>query len=221
MARRGYEAKLEALRDDVTGMADTALERYDTALDVLETGDTETADQIIEGDHELNQQYLDLESDCIELLALEQPVAGDLRFVASSFKIITDLERIGDLATNLARYGREAGGGLDIHADPIGPRAGEMVADAIAAYAADDVETVRAIADRDEALDEACRAASEAVIRDLVTTRAWDPDEVESTLERASRALLMIRDIERVGDHAVNICARTLYMVEYDDALIY
>ena len=215
MARRDYEAKLDALRENVTGMADTALERYDTALDVLETGDAEAANRVIEGDHELNKQYLDLESDCIELLALEQPVAGDLRFVASSFKIITDIERVGDLATNLARYGREAGGGLENHAQPVGASAGEMVADAVAAYAADDAEAVREIAARDDALDEACRGASEAVIRDLIGgTR-------EANLERASRALLTIRDIERVADHAVNICARTLYMVEYDDSLIY
>jgi len=215
MARKDYEAKLDALREDVTGMADTALERYETALGVLETGDPETATRVIEGDSELNEQYLDLESDCIELLALEQPVAGDLRFVASSFKIITDIERIGDLATNLARYGREAGGGLEGHAQPVGTRAGEMVADAVAAYAADDADAVREIAARDDALDEACRAASEAVIRGLMSGTG------EVSLEQASRALLTIRDIERVADHAVNICARTLYMVEYDDSLIY
>ena len=221
MARENYEAKLESLREDVTGMAETALQRYEMALDVLETGDEEMARQVIEGDHELNEQYLAIESGCIELLALQQPVAGDLRFIASSFKIVTDLERIGDLATNLARYGREAGGGLDLHAQPIGATAGEMVEDAIAAYADDDASATREIAARDDDLDERCQAATEAVIRDLMTTRAWDPEEVESTLEHASRALLTVRDIERVGDHAVNICARTLYMVEYDDDLIY
>lgn len=221
MARENYQAKLDALRNDVQAMADTALERYELALDVLETGDEETAQQIIEGDHELNQQYLDIEGDCIGLLALEQPVAGDLRFIASSFKIVTDLERIGDLATNLARYGRQADGGLDIHARPIGTTAAEMVEDAMTAYVEDDADAARAIAARDDALDERCQETSETIIRELMTTRAWDPAEVEATLERASQALLTVRDIERVGDHAVNICARTLYMVEHDDDLIY
>jgi phosphate transport system protein len=221
MPRENYEDRLAALRADVTAMARTALNRYETALDVLETGDTEQAQRVIEGDHELNQRYLDIESDCIELLALQQPVAGDLRFIASSFKIVTDIERVGDLATNLARYGREAGGGLDIHATPIGTTAGDMFEEAMAAYTDDDAEAARAIATRDDTLDEECRATTEAVVRDLMTTRAWEPEEVEQRLQNASRELLTVRDIERVGDHAVNICARTLYMLEYDDDLIY
>jgi phosphate transport system protein len=221
MPRENYEDRLAALRADVTAMARTALDRYETALDVLETGDTEQAQRVIEGDHELNQRYLDIESDCIELLALQQPVASDLRFVASSFKIVTDIERVGDLATNLARYGREAGGGLDIHATQIGETAGEMFEAAMVAYVDDDAEAARAIAARDDTLDERCRETTEAVIRDLMTTRAWEPDGVGQRLQSASRELLTVRDIERVGDHAVNICARTLYMVEYDDDLIY
>jgi phosphate transport system protein len=221
MTRETYEAKLELLCEDITEMAGLALDRYETGLEILETGDEQRAREVIEGDHELNQRYLDLESDCIELLALQQPVAGDLRFVASSFKILTDIERVGDLATNLARYGSETGGGLDIHATPIGETAGEMVEEAMAAYAADDAAAARAVAARDDALDERCRETTEAVIRDLMTTRAWSPDEVGQRLQRASRQLLTVRDIERVGDHAVNICARTLYMTEYDDDLIY
>jgi phosphate transport system protein len=221
MTRETYEAKLALLREDVTEMAELALERYETALDVLETGNETQARQVIEGDSELNQQYLDIESDCIELLALQQPVAGDLRFIASSFKIVTDIERVGDLATNLARYGKEAGGGLDIHATAIGVTAGEMLDAAVTAYAEDDAEAARSIAARDDTLDERCRETTEAIIRDLLTTRAWEPDEVGTRLQNASRELLTVRDIERVGDHAVNVCARTLYMTEYDDDLIY
>lgn len=221
MTRETYAAKLELLRDDVTEMAELALDRYETGLQVLETGNEQQAARVIEGDHELNQQYLDIESDCIELLALQQPVASDLRFIASSFKIVTDIERIGDLATNLARYGREAGGGLDIHALSIGTTAGGMVEEAMAAYADNDAEAARDIAAQDNALDEQCRETTEAVIRDLMTTHAWEPNEVEQRLQSASRELLTVRDIERVGDHAVNICARTLYMIEYDTDLIY
>lgn len=221
MTRESYEAELELLREDITDMAELALDRYETGLEILETGDEQRARRVIEGDHELNQQYLDIESDCIELLALQQPVASDLRFVASSFKIVTDIERVGDLATNLARYGREAGGGLDIHATQIGETAGEMFEAAMVAYVDDDAEAARAIAARDDTLDERCRETTEAVIRDLMTTRAWEPDGVGQRLQSASRELLTVRDIERVGDHAVNICARTLYMVEYDDDLIY
>ena len=220
MTPKDYEAKLELLREDITDMAGLALDRYETGLQVLETGDDQQARGVIEGDHELNQRYLDIESDCIDLLALHQPVANDLRFVASSFKILTDIERVGDLATNLARYGQEANGGLGDRGTPIGETAGEMVEAAMVAYADDDAEAARAIAARDDALDERCRESKEAVIRDLMTAPQRH-DEAGQRLQRASRELLTVRDIERVGDHAVNICARTLYMVEYDDDLIY
>jgi len=223
MARNSYQSQLDDLRAEVTAMADTTVERYEQALSVLESGDREAADWIIEHDEDINQWYLDIESDCIELLALQQPVASDLRFIASSFKIVTDLERIGDLATNLARYGREAEGDLLTTVDvaPLAEVAGEMVTDAMEAYATEDPELARQVALRDDDLDSDCRTVSEQVVRELMTTQAAGGRGVDATVEDVSRALLTIRDLERVGDHAVNICARTLYMVENDDELIY
>ncbi len=222
MARTSYQERLEDLRGNVGAMADRALDRYDQSVTVLETGDAELARRIIEGDRELNEWYLDIESECVELIALQQPVASDLRFIASSFKITTDLERIGDLATNLAAYGREAAGELleTVDVAPLATEAGEMARDAMEAYTTDDAAQARDTAARDDQLDDQCRQASERVVRSLLTvdTRPFD---IESTLEDVSRALLAVRDIERVGDHAVNICARTLYMVENDEALIY
>jgi phosphate transport system protein len=159
-------------------------------------------------------------------------VAGDLRLVTASFKIITDLERVGDLATNIAEYGGEDGGihpAVDFRG--LGDDAGEMVADALAAYEAVDPDACREIDDRDDDLDERCRQSSKAVVRELLETdraRAAangtgesDPDQLADTLDEISRALLAIRDLERVGDHGVNIAARTLYMIESDDELIY
>ena len=225
MPREQYQDDLAALRGEVSAMADLTLERYEQAIDVLESGDPVEARQVIEGDAQLNEWYLDIENRCIELIALQQPVASDLRFIASSFKVVTDLERIGDLATNLARYGREAGGELfpAVEVAPVALMAGEMVADAMDAYDRDDSETAREIADCDDDLDERCLAASETVVRELMSVHAADMEsgEVEATLENASRTLLTVRDLERVGDHAVNICARTLYMVDNDDELVY
>ena len=234
MTRERYKAQLAQLRADVCAMAETTLTRYRTALEALETGDPDAARQVIEGDTDINELYLALEGDCIELFALQQPVAGDLRFVASSFKILTDLERVGDLATNLARYGSESGGGLrmvDIQSSS--RAAGEMVADAIDAYADDDSAEARSVAARDDGLDMLCRAASETVVRELLTkppadlsrenghTDAHSIDDPEGAVTDVRRALLAIRDIERVGDHAVNICARTVYMIENNDDLLY
>ncbi len=225
MARQEYRRRLDKLRTDVCAMADLVLDRYDDALEAYETGNEELAQTVIEGDHDINEQYLDLEGNCVELLALQQPVAGDLRFIASSFKIVTDIERIGDLATNLAGYGVEDAEPLlpleDVR--DIGETAGTMVEDAIAVYETGKAEGTWEIAARDDDLDEACQNASERIVRELI---ANDPStltdtEIEVRLADVSRTLLLIRDIERVGDHAVNICARTLYMAENDDGLIY
>jgi phosphate transport system protein len=225
MARTSYQTQLDQLRTDVRTMADLVMDRYAQALRAYETGDHELAQRVVEGDSEVNEQYLDLESDCIDLFALQQPVAGDLRFIASSFKILTDLERVGDLATNLARYSMAADGEPHpaIQLRTLGDMAGEMLADAVDAYVEGDVAATRAVAAQDDELDRECEAASERVVRELLSTetQAQTDWEISRQVDAVSRALLTIRDLERVGDHAVNVCARTLYMVDNDEGLIY
>ncbi len=232
MPRESYQRRLDGLRRSVVDMGDLVLKRYDAAIEAAETGDHDLAREVIEGDHEVNERYLAVEDDCTELLALQQPVAGDLRLVTASFKISTDLERVADLATNLAEYGGPEGGlhpAVDFR--ELADVAGEMVTDAVAAYEAGDPEACRAIAARDDDLDERCRRASQAIVRDLLEadraqaarngTGERDPDQLAAAIDDVSRALLAIRDLERVGDHAVNIAARALYMAENDDELIY
>jgi len=222
MSRESFQRQLDALGEDVLEMADVVVTRLRKAITALEDHDRALADRIASSDHEINDLYLDLESDCIDLFALQQPVASDLRFVAASFKIITDLERIADLAANLATYAASTDRELlpMISVSDLAATAVEMVEAAIDAYDADDVEGCFAVADRDDDLDGRCERATQQVIRGLVD-RSPDTDELELLLEEVTRLLLTIRDIERVGDHAVNIAARTLYAVESDDALIY
>ena len=226
MPREGYQEKLDALREDVLYMSEVVLERLRMGLEALAHKDEDLAWEVIEGDDEVNQLYLDLERDCIDLLALQQPVASDLRFIAASFKIITDLERIADLATNLGDYTLEARQDVfpDVDVQTIGDKVVEMIEDAMVAFEREDPDACVALAERDDDVDAACEAASEAVVRDLIEREgATDAseDEIERLMADVSRLLLTIRDLERVGDHAVNIAARTLYMVENDDALIY
>ena len=222
MPREAYQERLENLRGEVGAMADRALDQFEESVDVLASGDEMRAQSVIEADESLNEWYLDIESECIDLFALQQPVASDLRFVASSFKIATDLERIGDLATNLAAYGRDADGELfpEVEVEPIAAEAGEMVEEAITAYTHGDADRARAVAADDDTVDDLCLAASEAIVRELVAMEQSEAP-MDATLEDVSLALLTIRDLERIGDHAVNICARTVYMVESDDELIY
>ncbi|MFO7927895.1 MAG: phosphate signaling complex protein PhoU [Halobacteriota archaeon] len=221
MTRVDYQEQLSSLRRDVIAMSALVLDRYDMALTALETKDEPTASGVIEGDDDVNRRYLDLEGTCIDLFVLQQPVAGDLRFIASSFKIVTDLERIADLAANLAGYALEAERERypEIDLIHIGNETGRMVTEAIDSYERNDSELAREVAGRDEEIDRLCADASEVVVEDLLRTEYGD--EIEDVMDDVSRLLLTVRDIERVGDHAVNICARTVYMTDHDTELLY
>jgi phosphate transport system protein len=226
MARKGFQEQLTELRENVLYMSEVVLERLRMGLDALEQKDESLAREVIEGDHEINEMYLELEQDCIDLFALQQPVAGDLRFIAASFKIITDLERVADLATNLGDYTLQAKRDLypDVDVQGIGDAVIEMIDDAMTAYADEDIETCFDIDDHDDEIDAMCETASSTVVRDLIETEIdaeSSETEIESLMQEVSRLLLTIRDLERVGDHAVNIAARTLYMVDNSDELIY
>jgi phosphate transport system protein len=226
MARQSYQDQLTELRENVLFMSELVLERVRKGLDALDRKDEQLAHEVIEGDHEINEMYLELEGDCIDLFALQQPVAGDLRFIAASFKIITDLERVADLATNLGGYALDAQQDLypDVDIQSIGSAVVEMVETAMTAYAEDDVSTCHAVAERDDEVDAMCERASATVVRELIETELDTENgdrDVERFMTDVSRLLLTIRDLERVGDHAVNIAARTLYMVENDDSLLY
>ncbi|WP_135663855.1 phosphate signaling complex protein PhoU [Halorhabdus rudnickae] len=226
MPREGYQEQLDELREDVLYMSEVVCDRLQTGLDALEKKDDDLARNVIDGDDEINQLYLDLERECVNLLALQQPVAGDLRFIAASFKIITDLERVGDLAVNLGEYAIEAEQDLapDVDVQSIGDSVVEMNKQAIEAYAEEDTELCYTIGERDDEVDMMCQDASDTVMRNLIEREIDDETseaEIEGLMRDVSRLLLTIRDLERVGDHAVNIAARTLYMVDNDDALIY
>ena len=223
MPREQYQDSLDELRADVLAMGAQVVGQVDRSLDAVERRDESLAESVIEGDAAINETYLRLEDRCVDLFALQQPVAGDLRFVTASFKIITDLERIADLAVNLANYLHTATGTLspEVRLDAIGEAARELLERSLAAYETEDPAECRAVAADDDEVDALCQRASESVTRDLIAGTDGDGWEVERVLDDVSRVLLTIRDLERVADHAVNIAARTLYMIENDPELLY
>ena len=224
MPRVSYQHQLDQLGTDVLYMSEVVLDRLRLALAALEQKDDSMARRVIEGDDEINEQYLELESDCVDLLALQQPVASDLRFIAASFKIITDLERIADLAVNLADYSLAADTDAlpEVDVQAIGTAVTEMVEDAMVAYADEDAELCYNLADRDNVVDAQCEAASETIVRDLLAREeAVENPDLEAQLADISRLLLTVRDLERIGDHAVNIASRSLYMIQNDADLLY
>ncbi|MFT4892115.1 MAG: phosphate transport system protein, partial [Halobacteriales archaeon] len=161
MGRQRFQDRLDDLRESVLEMAALVRDRLEMAIEALEGGDEETARRVLEGDDAVNRRYLDTEDACIDVFALEQPVASDLRLVAASFKIITDLERIGDLAVNLAGYAIGPGTDLDavVNVEKLGRMALSMVDEAIEAYREEDVWRCHEIADRDDELDRLCEHA--------------------------------------------------------------
>lgn len=225
MSRADYQTDLQTLQTDVLYMSELVVDRLWSALTAFEQKDDALAREVIDGDSEINTLYLDLEADCIDLLALQQPVASDLRFIAASFKLLTDLERIGDLAANLANYSLQAdhGVGPEVDVQEIGETVTEMVEDAMVAYAEADTTLCYTLADRDDAVDTHCSEISERIVRDLLDRQVDAAGDVnmEQLLADVSRLLLTVRDLERIGDHAVNIASRTLYMVENDADLLY
>ena len=225
MTRKSYQYELDELRGAVVELGNAVLQQLKDGLTAFEDGDEQLAQSVIDGDNGINDRYLKLEADCIDLFALQQPVASDLRFVASSFKILTDLERIGDLASNFGGYALAEGhdDGLSVDVSHIGRDASDMVEEAIVAYETEDLDLCYQVADWDDEVDTLCHHASEQIVRDLIEREHSVDDSwaVERLLDDVSRLLLTIRDIERVGDHAVNIAARTLYMIEQDSDLIY
>lgn len=224
MPRETYQRRLEALREAVLEMSTLVCDRYELAVEAAIDGDEALGQRVVNGDDEVNERYLHIEEECVELHALQQPVASDLRLVTASFKIITDLERVGDLATNLAAYGSDDGLHPAIEFRGLAESAGDMLADAMDAYETGDVDACYRIAARDEDLDERCRRASQAVLRHLVETdraNGRTEETLAEGLDAVSSGLLAVRDVERVGDHAVNVAARTLYMIENDDELLY
>jgi len=221
--RETYQAELDALRADVVAMGEMVADRLATAVAALADRDAVGASAVAEADDAVNERYLDVERRCIELYALQQPVAGDLRLVTASFKISTDLERIGDLASNLAACATELDPEEfpDVELGPIGWGAVEMIERALVAYAEADSEACASIAEYDEKIDRLCTEASDAVARALLERDPTAPEtDTEALMGDVSRLLLTIRDLERAADHAVNVAARTLYMVRNDDRLI-
>jgi phosphate transport system protein len=222
MPRDEYQQMLADLRADVRAYGDRVRDQLATAVEAVETGDDDAARTVVRRESDLNERYLELEGACIDIFALQQPVAGDLRFVAASFKILTDLERVADLAVNLAAYVRstEQESFPEVSVGDVGELAVEMLEDALDAYQVPDPEACFRVAERDDELDGLCEAVAARIIETLVEMEPAEGN-LEPLLTDVNRLLLTVRDVERAGDHAVNVAARTLYLAEADDTLLY
>ncbi|MCL6641592.1 MAG: phosphate signaling complex protein PhoU [Candidatus Rokubacteria bacterium] len=180
------------------------------AMQALVERDEGLARRVIDRDREVNAYDVRIDETCVELLALHQPAAGDLRFLTTAMKIVTDLERIGDQAVNIAQraleLGREPQLKPYIDLPRMAAKAQAMVKESLDAFVARDAALARAVCARDSEVD----ALKEQVFRELLTYMMADP----TTIPRAIRLILISRFLERVADHATNIAEMVVYLVE-------
>jgi phosphate transport system protein len=206
---REYEAELEEIRETLLHMGAKVEEMIDASLQALVKRDSELAQRTIEADHQVNR--LEIESDelCLRTLALRQPVASDLRFIASALKLVTDLERIGDLAVNICERV------LELNAEPQLkpyidlPRMAEvakgMIRDALDAFVKGDVRRADQVIERDKELD----GLFVQVTRELLTYMMEDAHSIS----RGTRLQSIAKYLERVGDHATNLAEMVIFLV--------
>jgi phosphate transport system protein len=165
--------------------------------------------QVMGGDEPINQLHIEVDNRCFRLLALYQPMATDLRAIVSAVKINTDLERVGDLAVNIAeaaqRYTAHPPVKKLIDIPTMGTIAQTMLRDALDAYVRRDTALAHAVLNADDELD----ALKTQVFRDLLTYMIKDPATVEPALD----LILISRHLERIGDHATNIAEDVIFMV--------
>ena len=201
--RTQYEADLAALKGSLARMSQLSADAVEDALEALCTADAEEAKGIVKGDTEVNRMERDIEHRCMTLLLRQQPVAGDLRHISTAMKVVTDIERIADQASDIAEItlhlhpdgARTVGVLDDLYA--MGDIALHMVKDAIAAYVQVDLSTAAQVIARDDD----CDAMFSRISKEIAAYIAAHPSDAETALD-----LFMIdKYLERLGDHAVNI----------------
>jgi len=210
---RHFAEEIEELKQRLLTMGGLAEDRLRLAIQALVERDRNLIATVIQGDEAINTLQLEIDDRCFKLLALHQPMAIDLRVIVAALKINGDLERVGDLAVNVA----EAAEQYIAHA-PVKPlidvprmadMAQRMLHDALDAFVSRDAEAAQSVLTQDDILD----ALKDQIFRELLTYMLGDPRKIEPGIE----LILISRHLERVGDHATNIAEDVIFIVEARD----
>lgn len=208
VARRSFDEELKELKEEMLTMGSYVEEAIHNAVRALAEQDLELAAKVDSDDERIDEYEVRIEEKCIRLIALQQPVAKDLRTIGMITKIITDLERIADNACNIARIATKIGNQplvkplIDI--PRMADLASLMVHQSLNAFINQDIDLARQTAMRDEEVD----LLNEQVFRELLTFMMSDP----TTINQSTYLLFVGRYLERIADHATNICERVIYM---------
>ena len=212
MVRNQYEHELEKLKENIIELGSKVDVLIHEAVVSLKTLDMSLAQSVIERDRVVDDLACDIEKSCLRLIALQQPMAVDLRTIAAALKIQIDLERMGDLAVDIARVTIYTKG--EPHVKPLidVPRMSdivrEMLNSAIKSFHDSDSDLAYKNAEQDDIVD----GLYDQVRRELLTYLVEDPKKLASI----SNLLFVSKYLERIGDHAVNICEDVIYMATGD-----
>jgi phosphate transport system protein len=211
--QRHFQADLEQLKARLLEMGGLAEEQVRLAVKGLVDRDDDLIERVLVSDEPLNALHIEIDGRCFTLLALYQPMAVDLRAIVAAVKINTDLERVGDLAVNIAEAGRRyfqhpaVKELIDI--PKMAVIAQDMLRDALDAYVHRNTALAQTVLNKDDGLDE----LKTAVSRELLTHMLQEASTIEPSLD----LLLMSRHLERIGDHATNIAEDVIFMVSAKD----
>ncbi len=211
---RQYNAELEEIRSRVLQMGGLVEQQIEQALNALVNGDTSLGEGVIMDDTKVNELDVTIDEECQHIIARRQPAASDLRLVMAVIKTITDLERIGDEAEKIARMAVRLADGerpKNNYAEiqTLGNHVRTMVHDALDAFARMDAQAALQTAREDRQIDQ----KYESIIRQMITFMMEDP----RTITRALDVIWAARALERIGDHARNICEYIIYLVKGKD----
>jgi phosphate transport system protein len=208
--QRRFDEELAELKQQILRMGSLVEGQIRQALNALIDRNDDLAKEVIDNDRQVNTMDVAVDEACLELLALQQPAARDLRFITTAMKISTELERMSDLAENICERA------IELHEEPqlkpyidiplMADRAIKMVGEALDAFVRGDSALARKVLEEDDYIDE----LNEQIFRELLSFMTENPQ----TISRAIRLSFISKYIERIADHATNVAELVVYMVE-------
>lgn len=212
---RQYNEELEDIRHRVMVMGGLVEQQLTNAIKALVDGDAELGETVVSSDYRVNAMEVNIDEECVQVLARRQPAAGDLRLIMAVIKTITDLERIGDEAERVGRMASQVHNGSSslkisfASLEYMGQKVRDMVHDALDAFARMDVEAAVKVWHEDAKVNK----EYEGILRQLMTFMMEDPRSIPRILD----IIWAVRSLERVGDRATNICEYVIYLVNGRD----
>lgn len=208
-----YEKELKTLREKILAMGNRLVDMIDQTMHALVERDSGLAQEMIEFDHEINRLEVEIDEMSLNIIALRQPAAGDLRFITLALKVTTDLERMGDLCVNIAERTLELNKEPQLKPYLDLPKMAEvtmgMIRDSLEAFLRRDDQLATQVTIRDDEVDQ----LNEQVFRELLTFMLEDP----KTITRSTRLIFISKYLERMADHATNIAEMVIFMVKGKD----